>query len=388
MPGEDCRERRARILLSWICEPGDADACRLVREHSATALVERLCSEEVPSKKAQGWSMRVPTADVDGLMRAAERVGAHYVLPGDHGWPTQLADLQALEHEAGERRAGEPFGLWVRGGGDLSALSTSAVSMVGARAATAYGEHVAGDLAIETAQRGFTIVSGGAYGIDAAAHRGALAADRPTIAVLAGGIDQLYPQGNKSLLKRIAEAGALITEAAPGCNATKSRFLVRNRLIAALSMGTLVVEAALRSGSLNTARWARDLNRHVMGVPGPVTSRSSAGVNQLLRQPEVALVTDADEVVEHLSPVGVGLAAVKRGPVYARDRLDAWSTRLLDAIPRGQGATSQSLAVAAGLAHPEVLSRLDELASLGLVVAAADRWQLSSPSSGVNLHRN
>lgn len=365
------------MLLSRVCEPGDVDACRLVREHSAAALVERLRSGVDSPSKAQDWAVRLPATDLDALLRAAEHEGARYLIPEDPGWPPQLDDLQLLENETGDRRAGGPFGLWIRGVGDLAMLTKSAVSVVGARAATAYGEHVAGDLAIGSAERGLTVVSGGAYGIDAAAHRGALAADRPTIAVLAGGIDRLYPQGNKNLLGRITERGAIVTEAAPGCVPTKSRFLVRNRLIAALSLGTLVVEAALRSGSLNTARWARDLGRYVMGVPGPVTARSSAGVNQLLRQPEAVLVTDAEEVVEQLSPIGEGLAATKRGPVHVRDQLDTRSALLLDAVPRFAGATTLSIAGAAGLAHADVVSRLDELRELGLVAVQDGKWRLA-----------
>lgn len=373
----DQSERRARILLSRVCEPGDPDACRLVREHSATAVVERLAAGKLSANKARDWAERLPTADVDAMLRASEHAAARYIVPGDAQWPAHVSDLELLEEETGERRAGAPFGLWVCGQGDLSALTTQAVSIVGARAATAYGEHVAGDLAIGTAQRGFTVVSGGAYGIDVAAHRGALAADRPTIAVLAGGIDRIYPQGNKDVLRRTAELGVIVTEAAPGCVPTKSRFLVRNRLIAALSVGTVVIEAALRSGSLNTARWARDLNRHVMGVPGPVTSRMSGGVHQLLRQPETVLVTDAGEIVEQLSPAGTGLAAVKTGPMHVRDQLDPRSLQLLDAVPKHSGATTWSIAGVAGLLHIDVVSRLHELRKLGLVVVENGRWRLS-----------
>lgn len=373
----DAGERRARILLSRVCEPGDADVCRLVREHSAAALVERLGCDALPGNKARDWAERLPTADVDAMLRAAEHEDARYIVPGDPDWPAPLGDLELLEDETGERRAGAPFGLWVRGHGDLAALSTAAVAMVGARAATAYGEHVAGDLAIGTAQRGFTVVSGGAYGIDVAAHRGALAADRPTIAVLAGGIDRMYPQGNKDVLRRITELGVVVAEAAPGCVPTKSRFLIRNRLIAGLSLGTVVIEAALRSGSLNTARWARDLNRHVMGVPGPVTSRLSSGVHQLLRQPEAVLVTDAAEVIEQLSPAGTGLAAVKSGPVHVQDQLDPRSLQVLDAVPKFSGATTSSIAGVAGVAHTDVVSRLAGLRDLGLVVVEQGRWRLS-----------
>lgn len=373
----DDGERRARMVLSRVCEPGDVDACRLIREYSASALLGRLRAGGAGARKARDWAERLPSIDLDGAFRAAEHAAARYVMPGDAEWPSQLDELHVLEDETGERRAGAPFGLWVRGSGELAALVGQAVSLVGARASTAYGERISGDLAHGTAEHGYTVISGGAYGIDAAAHRGALAAAKPTIAILAGGIDRLYPAGNSDLLRRITESGAIVSEAAPGCVPTKSRFLVRNRLIAAISSGTIVVEAALRSGSLNTARWARDLGRHVMGVPGPVTSKLSAGVHELLRQPETILVTDASEVVEQLSPVGTGLAAPKAGPLRAEDQLDTRSKRLLDAVPKWTSASTQSIAAVAGLHHRDVTERLPEMARIGLVVTEHGRWRLA-----------
>jgi DNA processing protein len=373
----DEAERRARMMLSAVCEPGDVDACRLVREHSASALLARLRSNATGASKVRDWAERLPIVDFDAAVGAAERAAARYLMPGDPEWPERLDDLQLLEDEPGERRGGAPFGLWVRGAGDLGALCEPAVSIVGARAATEYGERAAGDVAFAAAEGGYTVVSGGAYGIDAAAHRGALAADSPTVAVLAGGIDRLYPAGNYQLLRRITETGVVVSEAAPGCAPSKSRFLVRNRLIAASGSGTVVVEAALRSGSLNTARWARDLGRHVMGVPGPVTSKLSAGVHELLRQPETVLVTDGAEVIEQLSPVGTGLAPAKRGPVLALDGLDRRSKQLLDAVPKATPASSQSIAAVAGLQHVDVARRLLELGRIGLVVTEQGRWRLS-----------
>lgn len=370
-------ERRARMALSRVCEPGDVDACRLVREHSATALLARLQAGGAGARKARDWAERLPVVDLDAALRAADKARARYVMPGDAEWPVQLDELEVLESETGERRGGAPFGLWVRGEGDLGALTSQAVSMVGARASTTYGERISGDLAHGVSEAAFTVVSGGAYGIDAASHRGALAAARPTVAILAGGIDRLYPAGNSDLLRRVAETGNLVSEAAPGCVPSKSRFLVRNRLIAAISLGTVVVEAALRSGSLNTARWARDLGRHVMGVPGPVTSRLSAGVHELLRQPEVVLVTDASEVGELLSPVGTGLAAAKAGPTLVSDQLDLRSKQLLDAVPKCTGASTRSIAAVAGLHHHDVTERLLQLAHLGLVVSSHGRWRLA-----------
>ncbi len=210
-------ERRARMRMSRIAEPGDADACRLVREFSAVALVERLAAGRASQPKAQAWADRLAGADVDVMLRAAERVSATYLIPGDERWAVELADLAVLESAAGDRRAGEPFGLWVRGPLALSELPSTAVAIVGARASTVYGDHVAGALAAGCAAHDRPVISGGAYGIDAAAHRGALAGDGATVAVLASGIDRLYPTGHAGLLDEVAVAGLLVSEAAPGC---------------------------------------------------------------------------------------------------------------------------------------------------------------------------
>ncbi|MDX6297369.1 MAG: processing protein [Nocardioidaceae bacterium] len=375
MPELDA-ERLARIQMTRVAEPGDPDACRLVREHSAVALVQRLRSGRLPSPKAQSWAERLAGVDVNAMLRAGERVSARYLVPDDPEWPDGLTDLRWLESAAGDRLAGEPFGLWVRGTLALSELSGTAVAIVGARASTEYGDHVAGSIAAGCAARGRVVVSGGAYGIDAAAHRGALAAEGRTAAVLASGIDRLYPVGHDGLLEELTRSGLLVSEAAPGCAPSRSRFLVRNRLIAALSAGTVVVEAALRSGSLNTARWARDIGRVLMGVPGPVTSMMSAGVHEMLRQPESVLVTDADEVLELVSPIGTAPAPVKQGPVLARDSLDDASRRLLDATPLVAAAPAGSIATIAGMTAPQALERLAELARIGLVIRVANGWRL------------
>jgi len=372
----DAEEREARVIMSRVAEPGDVDACRLVNEHSAAALVDRLRRRHPGGSKLSDWAERIGSTQAAPLLAQAAAVNARYICPGDHDWPSQLDDLARLDLCGPDRHGGAPFGLWVRGSLDAAALRGRAVAVVGSRSATAYGEHVAGDLAMECAERGYVVVSGGAYGIDAAAHRGSLAADRVTVAVLAGGIDRLYPSGNAALLHQIIANGLVVAEAAPGCAPSKSRFLVRNRLIAALAQGTVVVEAALRSGSLNTARWARDLNRWVMGVPGPVTSRLSAGVHELLRQPECALVTDAGEVIEQLAPVGEELAPAKSGPIGPWDRLDTRSRRLLDALPVSRLASVSSIARAAGLERNDVVTRLHSLRAAGLVVGDEAGWRL------------
>ncbi|CAA9368572.1 MAG: Rossmann fold nucleotide-binding protein Smf possibly involved in DNA uptake [uncultured Nocardioidaceae bacterium] len=377
MPVDD-DERDARIVMSRLAEPGDADACRLVREYSAAALLDRLGSGPSGISKLADWAERFGSTDAAAVKSRASAVGARYICPGDEEWPRQLDDLEHLEVFGPERRAGAPFGLWVRGSASCAGVTERSVAIVGARSATAYGEHVAGDLAMGCTERGHCVVSGGAYGIDAAAHRGALAADRPTVAVLAGGVDRFYPTGNASLLEAVLASGLVVSEAAPGCAPSRSRFLVRNRLIAALTLGTVVVEAALRSGSLNTARWARDLNRWVLGVPGPVTSRMSAGVNELLRQPETTLVTDAAEVAEQLAPVGVNLSPRKSGPVWPADDLDGRSRQLLDAVPVHQAATVTAIARAAGLRRDDVSPGLERLRERGLVEGGDRGWRLRS----------
>jgi DNA processing protein len=199
------------------------------------------------------------------------------------------------------------------------------------------------------------------------------------VAVLAGGVDNLYPAGNSTLLGEVAVHGLLVSEAPPGCVPSRSRFLVRNRLIAALSQGTVVVEAALRSGALNTARWALDLGRGVMGVPGPVTSRTSAGVHELLRQPGTLLITDALEMIEHVSPAGVGLAPRKSGRVRSVDNLEGVSRRVLDATPKLSGAAAESIALHAGVQPGEAGRHLARLRDAGLVTERADGWVLAPP---------
>src|SRR3954470_11534111 len=294
------RERRARIWLSGVFEPGDPVAARLLAEFCATEVLERiLASTDADESRFADWRDRARKVDDEQILSAADRVSARYVEPGDSEWPPALADLDT--HGGAGRWHPAPLGLWLRAPGELAAVTAQAVAIVGSRAATAYGQQVARDLAFDCSGLGWSVVSGGAYGIDAASHQGALARGRKTVAVLAGGVDRPYPSGNAGLLREIAATGLLVSEAPPGAAPTKSRFLVRNRLIAALSAGTVVVEAALRSGSLSTARWARDLGRSVMGVPGVVTSMASAGVHELLREPESVLVTDSAEVVEQVS---------------------------------------------------------------------------------------
>ena len=230
-----------------------------------------------------------PAADPERDLERAGGLGIRFVVPGDDEWPVALDDLARAPHL--HERGGVPLGLWCRGPLRLAEVVEQAVAVVGSRSATSYGGSVAGEIAGALARESWTVVSGAAFGIDQAAHRGALASRGPTVAVLACGADRAYPSAHRSLIDYIADVGLVVSEAAPGCAPTRIRFLARNRVIAALARGTVVVEAAVRSGALNTASWAAGLGRAVMGVPGPVTSAPSAGVHQLIRARDAVLVT-------------------------------------------------------------------------------------------------
>jgi DNA processing protein len=303
-----------------------------------------------------------------------------------------------------------PYALWVRGTADLRFGCLRAVAIVGSRAATAYGSYVAAEVSSSVAARGWTIVSGAAYGVDGSAHRGALGVGGTTIAVMACGVDQPYPAGHADLLDAIAEGGAVVSEWPPGRNATRLRFLVRNRVIAALSTATVVVEAAERSGAVNTARHARDLSRGLMAVPGPVTSQQSAGCHMIIRDWDGTLVTSAADVLEMVTPLGEGggggggeagpgnvsdeatpagadasqtasraasaAAPLMSAPLVSRDALDLESAAVLDALPVRGGLGTTAVAARAGVAPITALRCLGELAAGGFAERCEAGWRI------------
>ncbi|MFF5564996.1 DNA-processing protein DprA [Streptomyces sp. NPDC012623] len=367
-------ERLARAALTRVFEPGDERGGRWLRRFGAVALLELITSPDarrerltgVTGERLGGYRIRAETAVPERDLAAIAALGGRFVCPGDPEWPSQLDDLEAAR----------PIGLWVRGRPDLRIWSLRSVAVVGARACTPYGARMAATLGSGLAERGWVVTSGAAFGVDGAAHRGALSAGGATVAVLAGGADRAYPPGHAELIGRIAEQGLLVAELPPGGHPTRSRFVLRNRVIAALTRGTVVVEAEYRSGSLVTARCAQRLGRFTMGVPGPATSGLSAGVHELLRG-EAVLVTDAAEVVELVGDIGE-LAPSRRGPVLARDLLDPASARVLEALPARGAAGGREVARSAGTTTDEALGRLYELHSLGFVERCGDGWQLTA----------
>jgi len=363
-------DRVARAALCRLGEPGDPRLTGLVAEVGAPLVHDRLLIETDERGLASDVAQRLSALDpVSDLRRAAER-GIRFVVPGDEEWPARLGDLDRAEPLAG--RGGAPLGLWVRGPLHLAETVERAVAVVGSRSATSYGGGVAGEIGATLAKQGHTVVSGAAFGIDQSAHRGALAMRGPTVAVLACGVDRAYPSAHRQLLDYIADTGLVVSELAPGCAPTKLRFLSRNRIIAALCGGTVVVEAAIRSGALNTASWALRLNRTLMGVPGPVTSAPSAGVHQLIRSRDALLVTNGEEVLELVAPAGEHTLVEPRGPERPHDRLSLLDQQVLDAVPVEQAAPPVSIARTAGIALPRVRDALARLVAAGLVENGAD----------------
>ncbi len=379
MSGDD--QVLALLALSRVTEPGLRSVHRAVQQRGAVAVWEDLrrgrpcpplsaALQAAVSLRAEGYDPRDDLARLD-------RCGGRLVHPGDEEWPADR-----LDWPEGVLRDAPPLALCVRGPHSLAEVAARSVAVVGARAATAYGAHVAGELSRSLADCGAAVVSGGAYGIDAAAHRGALAAEAtPTVAVLACGVDVAYPRGSDRLLARTAEHGLVVSELPPGSTPTRARFLVRNRIIAALTLGTVVVEAAARSGSLATADRARELGRHLMAVPGPVTSALSAGCHALLRE-GATCVTRAEEVLDLVGVLGTDAASPLRGPASVRDDLPETVRRVLEAVPVRGGAGEASLARDAGVSTLVVQQVLPPLLVHGLVERTALGWRLTALGAG------
>lgn len=295
-------ERTARIILAAVSEPGDAVTGRMIRTVGATETVARAIADEVPvGPDADTWQRRIaPRIDAVQMRRVlaeTERHGIRVLIPGDADWPLSV---NALGDHA-------PVALWAKG--DTSLLTGPVwdrLTITGARASTGYGEHITTDLVQSAVSDARTVLSGGAYGIDGAAHRAALTFGGSTIAVLAGGLDRPYPAGHTELLGRVADDGLLVSELPPGAAPTKWRFLQRGRLLAALSGTVIIAEAGYRSGSLYTAARAMELGRPVGAIPGPLTSAASAGCHRLLRDELGSIITGYDDIRELLHSVRDG----------------------------------------------------------------------------------
>lgn len=367
-PRDDDRDDAfARGAWTGIAEPGDGVAGALVEAYGAVDALGLLAQDAPPTADravAAGFERWRPRVDAGAALRAfrnAAHLGIRLLLPGDASWPAGLADLGAHA----------PLALWALGrGGALDALARS-IALVGARAATGYGEQVTAEAAAGLCDQGIAIVSGAAYGIDGTAHRAALASGGTTVAVLAGGLDRFYPSGHAALLQRIVRDGAVLAELPCGFAPTKWRFLQRNRLIAAMSGATVVLEAGARSGSLNTAGHAAAIGRPLGAVPGSVFSAASAGCHRLLREYDAVCVRDADDMVELL----IGADGEQPTLPGLEPALDPLERRVLDALGRTPRSPLE-VARSAGVSVGDAVAALGMLELAGSATESAGGWAL------------
>ena len=390
----------ARAYLSRVAEPGNLAVWDLVERIGPVAAVQAIRAGDSHAGAAvlRATEARRNQCDPDADLVAAERAHCVLLVPESADWPHYaFASLHAaaLRRRAAwrngdttSRPGGEsvpPLALWVRGAGPIDAYAVRSVAIVGARAASAYGEHVSAEFGYGLAGADVVVVSGGAFGIDAAAHRGALAAGGHSVLVSAGGLDRAYPAAHSKLFDEVAESGLLVSESPPGSAPQRHRFLSRNRLIAAIGAVTVVVEAGRRSGSLNTAAHARALGRPVLAVPGPITSAMSVGCHDLItRDDDPARLAGSFEDVLATVP---GAVMTGNGPVapigadpaddrQSRDALDPLAAQVLDGLPARGAVTEDDLAVRSGVAVRDVMVVLPLLRLAGLVASGPDGHRL------------
>lgn len=364
-------ERELRKALSWVFDAGDPTLTVALAETDP----ESVWRDTVAGDLGGGAQRRAAAYHREALDLMTRRSATRFVVPGDDEWPAQLAGL--ADTATISDRGGVPVGLWVRGPGHLREWTERATAVVGARACTPYGHECATDLGAGLAEAGWTVVSGGAFGIDIAAHRGALTAGphARTLAVLAGGPDIEYPRGNLLVLQRLAEEHLVVSEVPPGCRPTRIRFLARNRLIAGLSVGTVMVEAAARSGARNTMAWCEALGRVAMAVPGSAFSALSVGPHLLIKDQRAQLVTSSDEVLELVAPVGQHLTTPPRGSLTRLDALPPDLMATYEALPSRGYRTAGEVALATGVVVPVALAALSDLELQGLADPVDGGWR-------------
>ncbi len=374
-------DRLARVVLSCGVEPGDMTTSRLVQQLGPQ---EALRSQLVP-KPGSSLADRLAEVDPARELDRAERMGIRFLVPGDPEWPAGLDDLDhidQLDHwdptaeSVARSFGGTPPGIWVRGPMPLTELA-GAVAVVGSRAASVYGLETTRAIAGHLALASVPVVSGAALGIDFAAHDAALRAGGASVAVLPCGVDRVYPMKHRALLAHLASEFAVVSEQPPGSGPTQLRFLARNRLIAALTRGTVLVEAALRSGALNTVRWAEQMSRPVMCVPGPVTSYTSMGVHHCLRRGGAIVVTHGSEVLESVGALGEHLLEEPRGPERPRDRLSPVERTVLEQVPATTPVGVDRIARLSLLHVRDTIGALGRLEVKGFVVHGDGGWRLA-----------
>jgi DNA processing protein len=392
----------ARAFLSRVAEPASIAVWKIVCRDGPVEAARAIRIGRVDDRTSQATAARAGSVDPRVDLEAAHRRGIRLVVPESDEWPhfamaaLEMAGERRLQrYERGDRQqsvSGElipPLALWARGNLDLATVGVRSVALVGSRSATEYGYRIAKELSFGLAARGFVVVSGGAYGIDAAAHRGALAAGGETVLVSAGGLDQAYPPANSGLFEQVVESGLLLSESPPGAAPQRRRFLTRNRLIATLGTGTVVVEAARRSGARNTAGHCVGLGRPLMAVPGPVTSPMSVGCHKLLsaEQGAAQLVTGVDDVLLAIGGAGdLPVDALLDGPIGGHltdrlDRLDPVARQVFDGFPARAAIGPDGLAATTGVPPLVIIRTLPLLELSGLIEPVADGYRICRPGA-------
>ena len=373
MSGDDTT-RRAWAYLSRVAEPPCPRLADFVRDWGPETAAADIRRGAEPEDLTEYVHARRGIDSAAADLEMLDRRGGRLITPADDEWPhVAFASFSAAE----KRPQGHPpMALWALGPARLDEIAERSAAIVGTRASTAYGEHIAAEFSAGLAERDVAVVSGGAFGIDGAAHRATLAADGITAAVLASGVDTFYPAGHSALLHRITGSGLIISEYPPGVRPARYRFLTRNRLVAGISRATVVVEAGLRSGAANTASWAKWLGRVVCAVPGPVTSSASAGCHELLRH-QATLVTRAADVVEIVGRMGE-LAEEPIHPVTPLDALSDAERLVYEALPARGLRSADQIALACALPVENVFGPLALLEVAGFVENRDGRWRLRS----------
>lgn len=375
----------AWIIWSHLTEPGDmlagallqaigpVAAIRVLRlQHPAREITKLLSGlaenagdesqrdvaalESEYAEACKRWSARDNNMAVVRSLKIWATLGGQIVTPDDVDWPRALEALGA----------GTPHVLWLRGNRASLAELENAIAIVGSRNVSSYGQYCAQTLAERLVAEGYLVVSGGAYGVDAEAHRGALSARGVTIAVLAGGADRLYPAGNSELLRQVMHGGCLLAEQPPGHAPTRWRFLQRNRLIAALGQATVVVEMAVKSGAKNTMHHALGMGREVYAVPGSLLAQTARGCNVAIAEGKAKIVTAFDELINDLRDIPYSLGT--------EFELTALQQRVLDAL-HGQPITVNRAGLKAGTTASETMRALGELQALGFAIESRGGWR-------------
>lgn len=361
--------RLAWAYLSRVAQGPHRPVVDHAAAHGPEATAQAVRAGRLGERLAVRAHIDTAAADLDHIAA----LGGRLITPDDDEWPAwRFLGFDGPGMTAGVDTC-PPIALWALGTRPVATITERSVSIVGTRASSPYGDHVTAEISADLALDGWTVISGAAFGIDAAAHRAALGVEGTTMAVLACGVDRAYPAGHSRLLRQIAASGLVLSEYAPGTTPAKHRFLARNRLVAALGSAVVVVEAGWRSGARNTAAWAAKLGRPVLAVPGPVTSPTSTGCHRMIRDGEAVLVSSSHDVVAEAG--ALGSPEEPRPDLFREtDALSDTALLIYDALPATGSVSSRELSEHSGVPLNKVRASLPVLEMDGFVASDETGW--------------